>query len=198
MESLIASPYNRIISDVHLAEMHYFSLLKHHEILQKPVPVVVTPASSDTQAARRALEYGAFDIIPRPLLSAQATTTIRLALWQNKLMSIIAGKEKATERYRQHFAVYPADKKMKQTFRKSLLLVQRTITSYPKTIQQIEETIMCFNHVAGMVGKEARERALKRLHALSPDSHRPTVEPGLAGVGCGNAFLDRGSRLPCR
>ena len=96
-----------------------------------------------------------------------AIATIRLALWHNKLTAIIACKEKAIEKYRQHFAAYPADKKMKETFRKSLLLVQRTISSYPKTIQQIEETIMCFNHVAAIVGKDARERALNRLHALA-------------------------------
>jgi DNA-binding NtrC family response regulator len=166
MEKLIASPYNLIISDVHLAEMHYFSLLKHNEVLQKSVPVVITAAASDTQAARQALEYGAFDLITRPVHPIQAIATIRLALWQNQLMAIIARKEKAIERYRQHFAAYPADKKMKETFRKSLLLVQRTLSSYPKTIQQIEETLMCFNHLAGRVGKEAREQALKRLHPL--------------------------------
>jgi hypothetical protein len=82
-------------------------------------------------------------------------------------MAIISDKEKAIVKYREHFAAYPADKKMKETFRKSLLLVERTISSYSQTIQQIEETIICFNHVAAIVGKEARERALKRLHALA-------------------------------
>jgi hypothetical protein len=97
----------------------------------------------------------------------QAIDTIRLALWQNKLSAIIASKEKAIERYRQHFAVYPADRKMKETFRKSLFLVQKTIASYSKTIQQIEGTMMCFSHLAASVEKETRERALNRLHALA-------------------------------
>ena len=132
------------------------------------MPVVITAAASDKQAARQALEFGAFDLITRPVHPNQAIDTISLALWQNKLSAIIASKEKAIERYRQHFAVYPADKKMKETFRKSLFLVQKTISSsYPKTIQQIEETMMCFNHLAATVEKEARNRALERLDALS-------------------------------
>ena len=175
MEKLIASPYNLIISDVHLAEMHYFSLLKHNEVLQKSVPVVITAVGSETQAARQALEFGAFDLITRPVHPTLAIATIRLALWHHRLMAIIACKEKAIETYRQHFAVYPADKKMKETFRKSLLLVQRTVSSYPRTIQQIEETMMCFNYLAAIVGKEARERALKRLHA--PNSRYCCYKP---------------------
>ena len=132
------------------------------------MPVVITAAASDNQAARQALEFGAFDLITRPVHPNEAVATIRLALWQDKLMAIIASKEKAIERYRQHFAVYPADKKMKETFRKSLFLVQKTISSsYPKTIQQIEETMMWFSHLAGSVEKETRERALNRLHALA-------------------------------
>jgi len=167
MEKLIASPYNLIISDVHLAETNHFYLLKHHEVLQKSVPVVITAASSDNQAARQALEFGAFDLITRPVHPNHAVATIRLALWQNRLSAIIASKEKAIERYRQHFAAYPADKKLKETFRKSLFLVQKTISSYPQTIQQIEETLMCFNHLAATVERDARKRALDRLDALS-------------------------------
>jgi DNA-binding NtrC family response regulator len=165
MEKLIASPFNLIISDVHLAEMNHFVLLKHKEVLQKSVPVVITAVDSDTQAVRPALEFGAFDLITRPVHPNQAIATIRLALWHNKLMAIIASKEQAIERYRQHFAVYPADKQMKETFRKSLFLMQKTISSYPKTIQLSEETMLWFNHLAASVENEARERALQRLHA---------------------------------
>ena len=165
LEKLIAIPYNLIISDVHLAEMDDFVLLKHSKVVQKSIPVVITAAASDKQAALQALGYGAFDLITRPVHPHQAVAAIRLALWQNKLLAIIASREKAIESYREHFAVYPADKKMKETFRKSLFLVQSTISAYPKTILQIEETMMCFNHLAASVEKDARERALNRLDA---------------------------------
>jgi DNA-binding NtrC family response regulator len=167
MEKLIASSYNLIISDVHLAAMNHFVLLKHNEVLEKSIPVAITAAASDYQAARQALEFGAFDLITRPVHPTPAIATIRLALWHNQLMTIIASKEKAIERYRQHFAVYPADKQMKETLRKSLFLAQRTVSSYPKAIRQIEGSMLCFNHVAATVEKETRERALKRLHALA-------------------------------
>jgi len=167
MEKLIASPYNLIISDVHLAGMNHSFLLKQKEVLQKSVPVIITAAASDRQAARQALEFGAFDLITLPVHLNQAVATIRLGLWHHKLMAIIASKEKAIERYRQHFAVYPADKQMKETFRKSLFLMQKTISSYPKAIQQNEETMLYFNHLAATVEKEARERALKRLYVLA-------------------------------
>jgi len=163
LEKFIASPYNLIISDVHLAERDDFFLLKHNEVLPKSVPVVITAAASDKQAARQALEYGAFDLITRPVHPNQTVATLRLALWQDKLWALIGSKEKAIKRYRQHCAVYPADKKMKETFRKSLFFVQRTISSYPKTMQQIEESMMCFSYLAAKVEKEARERALARL-----------------------------------
>lgn len=165
MDKALGSPYQLIICGVHLSEMNDFFLLKHNQVFQPCVPFVVTASASDRQSARRSLEYGAFDLIMRPFSSVQAMNTIREALWQNKLLALIDNEEKALQKYRQHFTVYPGDKKMKKVFRKALLAVQKTITSYEKTIQRIEESRMCFLHLATGIEKKTRERAWNRLDA---------------------------------
>jgi hypothetical protein len=65
----------------------------------------------------------------------------------------------ALKKYRRHFAAYPGDKKMKETFRKALLALQKTITCYEKTIQRLEESSMCLIHLATCLVREARDRA---------------------------------------
>lgn len=167
MDKLLGPPYQLIISGVHLTAMNDFFPLRHNQVLQPNVPFVVSAGASERESARRALEYGAFDLIIRPFSAVQTMSTIRRALWQHKLLALIAGEEKALEKYRQHFAAYPGDKKTKETFRKALLAVQKTITSYERTIQRIEESRMCFLHLAAGLEKEARERAWKRLDVVS-------------------------------
>src|SRR5215475_5382020 len=103
-------PYQLVISSVCLAEIDDFFLLKHNQNLQPFVPFVVTSGASDTNSSRRALEEKAFDFIPIPLECEQTINTIRLTLWHNKFKALIASRDKALKRARQHIADYPGNR----------------------------------------------------------------------------------------
>src|SRR5215510_10662969 len=139
---LLASPYQLIISGVHLAEMHDFLLLKRAQRLQTFVPFVVTASASEKEGARRVLKHGAFDLIPTPLDHEQTVNTIRLALWQNKLMELIARREKVLEQYRRHLDAYtPSTRKLDEAFHNALSSEQRTLSGFDQSIQAIAESM---------------------------------------------------------
>jgi DNA-binding NtrC family response regulator len=144
-------PYQLVISSVRLAELDDFFLLKHNHNLQSFVPFVVTSGASDTKSSRRALEEGAFDFIPTPLEHEQTVSTIRLALWHNKFKALIASRDKALEKYRQHMADYPGHKKEDEAFMRALAVVQKTVSSVERTFQRIEDSIVRLSDFATRV-----------------------------------------------
>jgi DNA-binding NtrC family response regulator len=158
-------PYQLVISSVHLAEVNDFFLLKHNQNLQPFVPFVITSGASDTELSRRALEEGAFDLIPTPVEHEQTVNTIRLALWHNKLKILIASRDEALERYHQHVADYPGNK-TGEAFREILTSIEETLSAYERTIRSMEGSIRCFTDLAEDVKKQARETALRRLDTL--------------------------------
>jgi len=152
-----------VISNVHLAEANDFLLLKHNRNVQPLVPFVVTASGSETESSRRALEEGAFDFITTPLEYEQTVSTILLALWQSRLMTLIASNERTLEKYREHMAAYPSGNDMDATFKKTLSSIQQSILSYQQSILRCEG----FADLATIVKTQARKRALERLDALS-------------------------------
>jgi len=160
---LLASPYQLIISGVQLAEMHDFLLVKRAQALQRFVPFVVTASASEKEGACRALKHGAFDLIPTPLDHEQTVNTIRLALWQNTFMELIARREKALEKYCRHFDAYSG------AFHKALPPLLRTVSCFDQSIQAIEGSIKRLADLARIVEQDAQAGALKRLVALSKE-----------------------------
>lgn len=165
---LLASPYQLIISGVQLAEMHDFLLLKRGQALQPFVPFVVTASASDKEGARSVLKHGAFDLIPTPLDHEQTVNTIRLALWQNKLMELIARREKALEQFRRHLDAYPGTRKKDDAFYNALSSLQRMVSCFDQSIQAIliEGSIKSLADLARIVEQEAQAGALERLDSL--------------------------------
>ncbi|HKT34101.1 MAG TPA: response regulator [Nitrospira sp.] len=155
--------YQMVISNVHLAEVKDFLLIKHNRNMQPFVPFVVTVSGSETESSRRALEEGAFDFITTPLESEETVATIRLALWQSRLLTLIASNERATEKYREHMAAYPFGNDMDDHFKKTLSAIQQSILSYHQSLLQVEG----FADLATEVKARARKRALERLDKLS-------------------------------
>src|SRR5262249_40260798 len=100
VRQLLGSPYQLIISGAHLAEMDDFLLVKRTQALETFVPVVVTASAAEKESACRVLEHGAFDLITTPFDHEQTVSNILLALWQRKLKTLIACKEKTQEKYR--------------------------------------------------------------------------------------------------
>jgi len=158
--------YQLVISRVQMAERHDFLLLEHNQLLQPFVPFVVTAIESEKELAARVLERGAFDLITYPLEHEQTVNTIRLALWQGKLQTMIARKEAALDKYRQHLATYPDDGKTMEVevaFNRVILAFEKTMSCVERTILRIEESTVCFSDFAKKVEYHARKRALERL-----------------------------------
>jgi len=162
----LASPYQLIISSVHLAEMHDFLLLKRAPALQTFVPFVVTASASEKEVACLALKHGAFDLIPTPLDHEQTVNTIRLALWHNKLMELITRREKALEKYRRHLDAYPGTRKKDDAFHNALSSLQRMVSCFDQSIQAIEGSMKCLADLARIVEQDAQAGALERLDTL--------------------------------
>jgi len=172
MRKLLDCPYQLIISDAHLAEMDDFSLLKRSQA-RETVPFLITASPSNKQekeSARRVLEHGAFDLISLPLEFEQTTSAILLALWESKLMTLIACKERAVDKYREHMAAYPSGNQMDATFKKTLSAIQDSIVSYQQTILRTEGV----TDLAMKVANQARKKALERLDALSVSVREPS------------------------
>jgi DNA-binding NtrC family response regulator len=167
VRKLLASPYRLIISGAHLAEMDDFSLVKRAQTLEISAPVVVTASASTKETARRALAEGAFDLISVPLDHEQTVRTIRLALWQSKLLELIARKEKAVDLYRRHLAEFPnAIEQMEESFNRAFAAIDLSIYSIESSIRRVEESSVCFADFATKVEFHARKGALERLDAL--------------------------------
>ena len=162
VRKLLASPYQLIISGVHLAELDDFLLLKRIQALEVFVPLVITATTGDKASARRLLEQGAFDLITTPLEHEQTVDTIRLALWHNKLQAIIASRDKALEKYRQRIDNYPG-KRTDEPVQTILILIEQTVSAHDRTIGRIETSIKC---LANLGKEQAREQALRRLNTL--------------------------------
>ena len=163
VRQLLGSPYQLIISGAHLAEMDDFLLVKRTQSLDTFVPLVVTASASEKESAYRVLEHGAFDLITAPFDHEQTVSTLLLALWQGKLKTLIASKERTLEKYRDHIAAYPRGNQMDPTFKRTLSAIERSIVTYQQSILRIEG----FADLAAIVEIQARKRALERLNALS-------------------------------
>ena len=159
-------PYQLVISSVPMAEQDDFFLLKHNRIQQPTVPFVLTTGLADTASARRAIDEGAFDLLPVPLEPEQTAHTIRRALWHNKLKGLIATQERALETYRGHLAAYPSDKTTDDAFHRAVAAVQRTISVVESSMQRFEGSFECFSEFAKSMEQDARIRALHRLNSL--------------------------------
>ena len=158
-------PYQLIISSVRLAEIDDFFLLKHNHQLQPFVPFVITAGALEINSARRALEEGAFDLLPTPLEHEPTVSTISLALWHNKVKTLIASRDKVLERYRQHLATYPGNRSG-EAFQTILTSIEESISAHGQTIDRVEASIKCIAEFDKAVEKLPRERALERLDRL--------------------------------
>ena len=154
-------PYELVISSVHLAEMYNFLLLKHNRFCHPMVPFVVTTSASEPESSRRALEHGAFDIIPTPLDHEQTMRTIRVALWHNRSKALIAFREKVLETYLQHLEDYSGDKAATDEACDGALSVML------KAITSVNKSILRLSVLAANVKDQVRKRALARLNEES-------------------------------
>ena len=168
VRKLLASPYELIIAGARLAEMDDYFLLKRSQSLEGFVPFVITASVSEKQSARRVLAQGAFDLIPTPIDHEQTISTILLALWQSKLRSLMACKERVFERYCEHLAHYPGDRtRVEKLFGPTLLAFEKTISGVQRSLLLIDESAGCLIDCAMKLEQDARTTAFARLDSLA-------------------------------
>jgi DNA-binding NtrC family response regulator len=177
VHKLVASTYQLIISSAHLAEIDNFLLLQRAQALAAGVPLVITAATGEKVSARRVLEQGAFDLISTPLEQTQTVSTIRLALWDNKLNALIASQHNALESYRQHSTVY-SDTRRGHAFRTILTSIEQSVAVHERTIRQLETSLKRLNDLAKIVKNQARALALERLDRLYGPPRELDMWPG--------------------
>jgi response regulator RpfG family c-di-GMP phosphodiesterase len=165
---------------VQLAEMDDFLLLRRTKAFHTYVPLVVTASASEKDSARRVLTKGAFDLITTPLEHEQTVGTIRLALCQSKLMSLITRKEETLEKYRQHMTDYPCDRnKMAESFQRAIAAFEKTISSIERIMLRMEESMVCFFRLrdeSGVLHQKTSVGTLDRAVKVNPTAFRTDTQ----------------------
>lgn len=148
-----------------------FKLLKPKWARHVASPVLVTANSLDRISASQCLAKEAFDLIVKPLVPKEAVQSVRRALWQNKLLTLLASRERSTAVFRQHMAAFPLDGKPDAQYVKER-------ETFAKTFQAIQDSERVFLssdedqsliNFAGWVVNFTKERALERLLSLCQD-----------------------------
>ena len=156
--------FNTIITSTPFLLAHNHQLLHTKRALQSLTPLIVTVGGSDRTQAHEILESGTFTILTRPIDPSEAVKAVRLALWQNRLLRLIASREKALSTFRKHLEAFPNDWKSEEIFMRTLSIMEKTFLAFGTSIQRIEETHDKFLYdVAVSVDLHSRQRALERL-----------------------------------
>ena len=160
LEKLLASPYQLIISGIHLAEMNDFFLLERAGNLQPLTPVVVTATGADQAAAKVALDRGAFHLLPTPLDPAQVRACLGLVQWQQKLRQLIAIEERARQTYARGFASLQLDPKDSIYRQDRLAAFEKLMETYRDSLKHVEESIRLLTDRVQVVRAQAHAQCL--------------------------------------
>jgi PleD family two-component response regulator len=139
---------------------HYRKYKKHHHLL---TPLLVTTAKNDRTLAHMALEEDAFDLIVKPLVEPQVTRTVKLALWQNRLLRLLTSKERVLSRFRDHMEALPNDLRGLANFQTHLAAFERTCRAVESSMQLLEHIDTTLYDFATAVEGMTRKHALDRL-----------------------------------
>lgn len=149
-----------LISDYHL--------LRQKKPVQLLTPLLVIAGAEQPCLAQAVLEADAFDVIVTPIHPTEAVETVRLALWQNRLLRLLASKDRAATLFEEHMAAFPDDCKTEEHFVRHVEVLERTIDalrSSMRLVMNYDDDQILFD-IAASVMQCARQRALDRLFNL--------------------------------
>jgi hypothetical protein len=115
-----------------------------------------------------ALNGNAFDLIVKPIVSQEAALSVKRALWQGKLLRLLASKERAAYRFLQHMKMFPLAVKMEHEFAHKLATYDKTRNALDISIRlllNIHEDRSFFD-MAADIERRTKEQALDRLFKL--------------------------------
>lgn len=131
-------------------------------------PLVLTASLDECELAYTYLENGAFDVIVKPVVSQEAVQTVKVALWQSSLLKLLASRERATERFRQHMEAFPHALQMEVEFASKMAAYEKTLQAITTSLRHIlssDEENSLFD-IAGVLESTTRKQALDRLHLM--------------------------------
>lgn len=132
-------------------------------------PLLVTVCQRDLTVGHAALEGDVFGLIAIPVIPDEATQTVRLALWQNQLLRLLASKERAVVRFQQHMEEFPHDQKAEGACVRDREAFDRTFHSFQSEMRRlvnIEDERSLFD-IAVLVEQRARQQTLDGLLNLT-------------------------------
>lgn len=140
--------------------------IKPKQPLQLLAPLLVIASIEHPLVVLTVLETDAFDVIVTPIYPTEAVQIVRLALWQSKLLRLLASKDRAVTVFEKHMMAFPTDWKTEEEY-------------YARDLKALDDIIKvlqfgmrsCINFedeqalidIAASVVQCARHRALDRL-----------------------------------
>lgn len=131
-------------------------------------PLILTAGREERGLASMFLQRDAFDIIVKPIVPEQAAQAVRVALWQNKLLKLLASKEQATIRFQEHMQLFPNARQMEQEFASKMVAYEKSLRAITTSLEHLlnkEQESSLFD-LAGFVEIVTKQRALERLSCL--------------------------------
>ena len=164
--------YDTIITNTLFLLEHCHRLLHTKRALQSLTPLILTLGESDQKQTHKVWQTASFSLLTKPIDSSEAVKAVRLALWQNRLLRLIASREKALSTFREHIRAFPDDWKSEAIFAATVSAMEKTFTALGVSIQRIEEAHdQCLYDLAASVEARSRQRALDRLVQSSGTEH---------------------------
>ena len=152
--------------------LRVYRILKHQRVLHSFPPLLVTASQAERPAAfpalNHALEGDAFDLIVKPIVPHQAVQTVKLALWHHGLLRLLASRDRAVSRFRQHMAAFPHAVEAEAEFTMKMAAFERTLQAINSSLTHllnIEEE-SSFLDMAASMERLTKKRALERLLSM--------------------------------
>lgn len=144
--------------------------LRLHRIENNSVlmPVILTAAKTDVDTAREALlRRGAFDVITKPIQPTEAFSSVRLALWETRLLRLLMQRERALKRIERHLEEYPHETETRAAMEQVVEYLEATLTSARKSMLLMDPASdQLYFDLAVSIEERTKNRALDRLNRL--------------------------------
>ena len=168
------SDYDMVVSNVGLAEVGKFFLLRQHRTLHPLIPFIVTARTQDHESARQAVVNGAFDLIVAPLNPPEAVSSVQLAHKFHELKMVIALRQKKLDRLHDEFVKHEPDPNvaptllshMTRTFEEKYHSRRDTLHAYEQTMKALERSLALLSNQATQLEDQVNHGVNKRLSVL--------------------------------
>lgn len=161
--------YSTVIVASRLIQEEHSVLLQEKWKRHVLVPLVITAGQGDCELARDALlDYGAFDIIARPVQPTEALRSLQLALWQERFLGLVTQRERVLSEFECHLAAYLEKGKrgimwgwISERVKEMLAMVRESMNGVDP--YHLDPS---FIHLAGSVQERTLKQALERLERM--------------------------------